>query len=169
MARPVSFADASGTDWWDDARIRALARTGLPIPAAIAEVTRNPRHYLRHVLGPNWLPPRGNRVMPSLWQIAEYWYIRDDVFDVDLRNPHCFGCGDRAGSQAATLRIRWQDAACKLDRAHLVARVYDGLDGPQNIVPLCGPCHRFQPDDDGARAVAWIQRGGWKQLVSAGT
>ncbi len=155
------FPDASGTDWWDSARIRALAKTGRPVTATVTEIARNPHHYLRHVLDPNWLPARPSRVMPSLWQMAEYWYLRDDVFDVDLRNPHCFGCGDTAWSFAATLKLRWNDAARKLERAHLVARVFDGLDGVQNMVPLCSLCHRYQPDSDGAEAVSWIQAGGF--------
>jgi hypothetical protein len=149
---PVCLADGStltpaaraAIDADTDAWLAALNR----IKAAKAAVMR-----------PEWLPDRPARRMPSLWRIVSYWADRG-TFDVDLDEPHCFACGWYEDSDGATGKIRWGNSSRWLERAHLVARVCDGLDVPQNIVPLCGQCHRVMPDEVGAEAIAWVQAGG---------
>jgi 5-methylcytosine-specific restriction endonuclease McrA len=46
-----------------------------------------------------------------------------------------------------------------LERAHIIDRCYGGLDGPQNLAPLCSLCHRqqpiFQPGDETV-ALEWF-------------
>lgn len=90
----------------------------------------------------SWLPGEmnhlGYRNRPrrksfSLKRIAEYWGVRD------IR-PFCFRC-DRTFINAA----KWEQANGYLERAHIIDRVFDGLDSPSNIVPLCGSCHGGQP------------------------
>jgi hypothetical protein len=117
---------------------------------------------------PGWKPARPERRMPTLWKLAEYWAARG-TFDVLLDDPHCFGCREDVSEfcHGETPKARWNSLSGYLERAHLVARVYDGLDAPQNIVPLCGPCHRLMPDDDGPAAIKWVQLGGWKHFVLA--
>lgn len=44
-----------------------------------------------------------------------------------------------------------------LDRAHLCDRSLNGLDGPQNLVPLCERCHKAMPSfNDGHLALEWV-------------
>lgn len=164
-------------DWWEPARVRALAEldrrekdlqefTGWAAclsPGGWADAVRSVQISRDELERPDWLPERPKRSMPSLWKIAEYWLARS-VFEVDPVQPHCFACRTEVPYAGDTSKKRWNSACRWLQRAHLVARVFDGLDGPQNIAALCDLCHRFQPDDDGARAIAWIQRGGWRQL-----
>lgn len=69
------------------------------------------------------VPDRGKRSMPSIARIAAHH---------DLPPDECWRCG-RDGY---------------VERAHIVARVWDGLDGPQNIALLCPPCHRRTPAFD---------------------
>lgn len=90
-----------------------------------------------------WLPGRPGRRMPTLFAIAEYWHQRG-TFEVDLDGPHCFGCQTVAEyTRDGHRRARWNSA--RLARAHLYDRFRGGLDGPQNIVPLCGRCHDVMP------------------------
>lgn len=108
------------------------------------------------------LPERGPRRMPSLWTIAEYW-AQHEVFDFDLSQPSCFACGREPPATSGTQRDRWDAASGYLERAHLVDRCRGGLDGPQNIVPLCFPCHHAMPPFDvgeGQAAIEWVQAGG---------
>jgi hypothetical protein len=157
---------------------------------------------------------RGPRQMPSLYAIARYWHDRGEPFDVDLANPHCFGCRrhipvqsdacpdladpisaidvmlealavgrhpryarriavfeesaksvrrELARAREVWERERWQQSSSYLERAHLITRVFDGLDGPQNLAPLCGSCHRYQPSFEPGQeqeALDWVVAGG---------
>jgi hypothetical protein len=113
---------------------------------------------------------RPPRKMPSLWQIAQYWYDRGPlIFDVDLDTPHCFACYRIAPfREEDSFKDRWNGASRWLIRGHLVNRKRDGLDGPQNIAALCNFCHRFMrmfSVEDGAAAIEWVQDGGpWPEL-----
>lgn len=103
--------------------------------------------------------------MPSLWRIACYWDERDTFGDIHLgRAPFCFGCHKHARwHEFPTHEDRWNDASHFLDRAHLVTRDMGGLDGPQNVVPLCERCHKMMPFfgvGDKRAAIRWIQEGG---------
>lgn len=100
---------------------------------------------------------RPGRRMPSAARIAEYWEDRfadgSGPFVVDWGEPSCFGC-DRMVRAFST---RY------LERAHLVDRCRDGLDGEQNLVLLCGLCHALMPSfgpGEGDEALAWVLRGG---------
>ena len=56
----------------------------------------------------------------------------------------------------------WEDAAAELDRAHVIDRASGGLDGPQNLRPLCRRCHDAQPlfgNGDEVDAGLWFGRG----------
>lgn len=102
--------------------------------------------------------------LPSRWAIASYWAGRDDWFDVVLARPHCFACGLHGGwpESVATPEERWNSSR-RLERGHIVNRARFGLDGAQNLVPLCTGCNRLMPifdyehEDD---ATAWIIGGG---------
>ena len=45
-----------------------------------------------------------------------------------------------------------------VERAHLLARVYGGLDNESNLVLLCRLCHKDQPDYGVATALSWLNR-----------
>jgi hypothetical protein len=65
-------------------------------------------------------------------------------------------------------RQRWNRA--DLERAHLITRVYDGLDGPQNLAPLCSLCHRFMPNFEPGQeqsALDYVRNGGFHGLATA--
>jgi hypothetical protein len=122
-----------------------------------------------------WTPAwsRPYRREPRLAVIVRYWHERGDPFpldDDDLSSPHCFGCCrlvparlyDPADAQA----VRWDKSSACLDRAHLVDRCRGGLDGPQNLVPLCLRCHRVMPMfTDGMAAISWVMLGGYRPLA----
>lgn len=77
---------------------------------------------------------RGPRKMQRLAAVVEHW---------DAEHGRCLRCG--------------RSARC--ERAHLIDRSQDGLDGVQNLVPLCFPCHHEQPvffAGQEARALAWL-------------
>jgi hypothetical protein len=76
------------------------------------------------------LAERPPRRMPSLLKIAQFHGLGDE--------PFCVRCGWQPPVQT------WREASKYLERAHIIDRVYDGLDAVQNIAPLCGPCHRYQ-------------------------
>jgi hypothetical protein len=111
-------------------------------------------------------PERPGRRMPKLYDIAYYWYNeRPGTFRVSLTVPLCFRCLRRLPPEELrprNIHKRWLSASSYLERAHLVDRFVGGLDGPQNLVPLCPECHRCMPTfeiDQGDRAIAWVQAG----------
>lgn len=112
--------------------------------------------------------PRPGRRMPSLYEIAAHWAPLD-VFCVDLQTPSCFGCDMIVpADMSIPARPRWNGSNSFLDRAHLVDRRHDGLDGPQNLVPLCRLCHRLMPPfTDGHAALAWVLAGGGWPVLAA--
>lgn len=63
-------------------------------------------------------------------------------------------------------------ATARCERAHVIDRCRGGLDGVQNIVPLCGACHAEMSEHgpgDEDRALAWIHardRAGWSHAVA---
>jgi hypothetical protein len=157
--------------WWDPARQRALGVLRLRIAA-----TYFPRGGAQHldgflaegwptwaaaerdeILAPDWLAKRNRRYV-SLWVIVSYWSARD-TFGKIGDSPHCFACGQEAPCQAGAPAVRWNGALGYLERAHLVDHWLGGLDGPQNLVPLCCPCHRKMPMfgvGDGPKAIEWV-------------
>jgi len=149
--------------WWNDARAAAVL-------AARKQSFSEDWDYARHdaalqaIGSPGWVPDRPGRRLPPMWAIASYWAERDDWFDVLIDSPHCFACGLRGGCPDGIPdpRARWNRAR-NLHRGHIVNRARDGLDGPQNLVPLCGACNTHMPvfaaeeEDD---ALAWIFTGG---------
>lgn len=122
---------------------------------------------------PPRLKPRPPRKMPTMWAIVRYWTGRGPFgfSEEELAAPFCFGCGlEITGTSGRTPAARWESAAGRLERAHLVDRFLGGLDGPQNIVPLCVMCHRVMPVFDvehGDDALAYVTDGGWFPLVLA--
>jgi hypothetical protein len=66
---------------------------------------------------------RPPRKMPSLKKIAQHW--NRDEEDCSC----CWRC----------------HVPCRPERAHIIDRSSDGLDGPQNLWLLCGRCHANQP------------------------
>jgi hypothetical protein len=117
-----------------------------------------------HIMAPGWVPQRPSRTMPALWVIARYWHRAPlPVADI-LAVPYCFRCGRRVvQDHPRSLEDRWNAAVGYLERAHLVDRIRGGLDGPQNLMPLCHRCHKIMPSFDpgeGPDAIAWVLRGG---------
>lgn len=95
---------------------------------------------------------RPDRKMPSRKQIADHWVGRCEHDDIRPPGPFfgdveaCWACG-------------WP---CTPDRAHIIDRCFDGLDGPQNLTLLCKGCHQRYPiicpgDEDVAWAWLWHQ------------
>ena len=113
-------------------------------------------------------PDRPGRRMPKLWTIASYWAQRDDLPLMSakhgLERPHCFGCSYLVPCDlSAPLKERWNGSSPYLVRAHLADRCLGGLDAPQNIVPLCGPCHHYMPSFEYPdAAIEWV---GFKALL----
>lgn len=108
------------------------------------------------------LPRRPWRRMPTLWELAAYWAPLG-VFEVEVEDPHCFGCALVVDLFPGEPSERWQAGRVLLDRAHLVDRAAGGLDGPQNVVPLCTRCHRAMPSFGAGRgpdAIEWVRSGG---------
>ncbi len=93
------------------------------------------------------LPQRPPRQMPSLKRIALHHGLGPD--------PYCVRCGVVGGEGS------WAAANAWLERAHVIDRVFDGLDIESNLLPLCGGCHRqqpiFEPGDECA-ALRWFRR-----------
>lgn len=111
---------------------------------------------------------RLRRAEPTLPVVARYWWERGDMFPMDAADyatPHCFACclivPRRAYAMTDTVSVRWDRASRWLDRAHLADRCRGGLDGPQNLVPLCLACHHRMPSfGSGWDALAWALGGG---------
>lgn len=97
-------------------------------------------------------PPRR---MPALKALAAYHGMGSD--------PHCFVCGYGRGGD-------WVSAGSWLDRAHVIDRFLGGLDGPQNLRPLCRLCHNIQPvfePGQEAEALTWFGEGFPDEAVDA--
>ena len=117
---------------------------------------------------PEPLPERRRAWLPTLWVIATCWHTTNaGLFHLDpagIAYPFCFACGEMPPApEHLPPERRWNAAAQWLDRAHLVDRAGGGLDGPQNIVPLCIACHRVMPSfkiEHGAEAIQWVLGGG---------
>lgn len=98
---------------------------------------------------------------PSKWEIAQHWAASPDRSTYaprmyDLGEPCCFACGwyseywDKHTAQAS-----WERAT--LERAHIVPASMGGPDTAENLVLLCGPCHKEAPDwPDPAEMVHWL-------------
>lgn len=110
---------------------------------------------------------RPGRQPPRHYEIVQWWHGRPDLLPdlkshyIGLREPFCFRCGwlTPPPEEDMPTPTLWQRAGRWLDRAHLIDRTADGLDGVQNTVLLCGPCHKYMPefvpgDEDGV--VAWV-------------
>jgi hypothetical protein len=165
------------TDWWAPARKQALADLDEWRGAEYARRRRDRGRMLtgeevlgvlddgatraREIMHPDWVPERPERRMPSLWTIAQYWE-KCGTFDVQIVRPICFACtGHAPHEEDLTPGYRWNGAGAYLDRAHLVDRFLGGLDGPQNLVPLCKVCHDLMPMFRiGADAIEWVLSGG---------
>lgn len=111
---------------------------------------------------------RPERRMPSLWAIASYWTGGRDWFCIPLEYPQCFACQQTIPGidQGLSLKDRWNSASGMLHRGHLVNRARDGLDGPQNLVPLCELCNMTMPIFSTPLPpgpVEWVLDGGWTQ------
>lgn len=80
---------------------------------------------------------RPKRRMPSMKRLLEYRNIKE---------PHCQKC-------LVPMPVD------HLERAHLIDRCYDGLDGAQNLAALCGWCHKQMPsfyNGDEDEAMRWL-------------
>jgi hypothetical protein len=155
------------------ARAREIAalkrRRANMTPEAYDEATR------RVMFASDWVAPHVRKPLPSLWTIASYWAERDKranhegLFQVNLDDPHCFGCRVTADlPDTDDLEERWYSSGWWLERGHLVNWARDGLDQVQNIVPLCRICNRFMPIFDAehaAEAIAWVATGGAVETV----
>ena len=86
--------------------------------------------FERDRLAAGGLAIRPKRKMPSLKRIAEV-----NNLGMDAR---CVRCGYTQGGA-------WPYTCNWLDRAHVIDRVFDGLDTEANLRPLCHLCHRSQP------------------------
>lgn len=91
---------------------------------------------------------RPKRRMPTMTQIAKH-------HGFDRSTPLCIRCGLVPDDYAT-----WKDAGgLGLERAHVIDRVFDGLDTLANLLPLCWRCHRGQPifkAGDEAAALDWF-------------
>lgn len=116
------------------------------------------------------IPGRKRPNLPHILEVAEFWVDRDDwphyrANTIGFGEPFCARCGWLVpidDSRFATDKGAWGEASKRsyLERAHLIDRCYDGLDGVQNLVPLCWRCHdvmpSFKPGDEDA-ALSWVR------------
>jgi hypothetical protein len=164
------------TDRWEPARQRALAtlqrewphgRYGIDKDCEGAPLESHPAYVARRavIMAPDWVPKRKGRTMPTLWKIASYWHAAG-YRPMHLRVPHCFRCF-ASFTQDGPPPPEFEWNAAPLERAHLVDRIRGGLDGAQNLMPLCHRCHKIMPSFDpgeGPDAIAWVKRGGRRRL-----
>lgn len=109
---------------------------------------------------------RPDRRMPPLRKIAEHWLDRPEWPDykgnyIGLGEPFCARCGWLAPVEDGR-PDSWDRAGKFLDRAHLIDRIKGGLDGVQNLVPLCHLCHDTMPSfgpGQEEEAYAWVRSG----------
>ena len=77
-------------------------------------------------------PNTTNRKMPSVQNIFNYWIDNEKFIELDItlfNELSCMACGF------------YNYHGKRLDRAHIVARVYGGSDDVSNIHLLCRNCH----------------------------
>jgi hypothetical protein len=157
------------TDWMESARKRARAKALEVFRRSRAQdAGDNLAAELAWIASENWIAGRPSRYyMASLWEIARYWSERTPAeFSFEpLPWPHCFACNqDVPCLEEDSIPDRWNKAGVYLVRAHLVDRELGGLDGPQNLVPLCQKCHRgmlsFRGYDEYPGPAEWVRRGG---------
>lgn len=97
--------------------------------------------------------------------IAEYWLgthegrarLPGNAALMDFGEPSCFACGWMAAAPDAepVLWQVWEEAL--LERCHLVPHALGGPDSRDNLVLLCGRCHRDAPDVSNAEyMLRWI-------------
>ncbi len=117
---------------------REVLRLGAKAQALAREIAR---------LEAGGLPQRPPRRMPGLERIARFHSLGPAA--------HCVRCG------FARQPPEWARAAGWLERAHIIDRVFDGLDLESNLLPLCSPCHLDQPvfrAGEEAPALRWFGR-----------
>jgi len=153
--------DLTGERWWAPARERERAAL---VRRAMADERVDFTLSLQWLNSPDWVTVRRAPCLPTMWKIASYWAERADWFEVIIDRPHCFACGLHGGwpDDVTRPRDRW-DLSDQLERGHLVNRARDGLDGAQNLVPLCHLCNKVMPIFDvehGGDATAWVILGG---------
>lgn len=120
---------------------------GLAVAWAKGEITSEEREEKR--LNPDLYmprPARKKRALPKLAACEAYWGVEPCT---------CIRCG----------------AIARCERAHVIDRCFGGLDGVQNIVPLCAKCHKgmpsHRPGEEG-RALAWLaHKGDWDDWLEA--
>jgi hypothetical protein len=107
--------------------------------------------------------------------IAEYWLgthegrarLPRNAALIDFGEPSCFACGWMAADPDAepVLWRVWEEAL--LERCHLVPHALSGPDSPDNLVLLCGRCHRDAPDVGNAEyMLRWIgDRESWGSML----
>jgi 5-methylcytosine-specific restriction endonuclease McrA len=148
VLKTPAAAAVGDAERWETARERALEHLrqefGLPLDA----------------------DDRG-QVLEFMRRVHEYRAKQDLIMSV-LTLPHCFRCGETFMLDGpVSPRYQWDNSAGYLERAHLVDRSRGGLDGPQNLMPLCHRCHKAMPSFDpgeGPDAIAWIRRDDRHQL-----
>lgn len=155
-------------DWWAAARERERKRLGAIM---LDDQTSEPYFdfALRRFLAtsnPEWVAPRPEPRLPSLWRVAKYWAEEDpeQLFSVDPDRPNCFACGRVVPEPVGeTPEQKWNNSGNLLQRGHLVNRARYGLDGVQNLVPLCRACNMAMPIFESAEIpgpIEWVIGGG---------
>lgn len=118
---------------------------------------------------------RPTRKMPPCGEIHDYWAeCRNGYWvyffgQVSIDHPRCYCChiGPEMLCENDWPRHLWGSF---FDRAHIIDRSRDGLDGPQNLVLLCKSCHRAQPSfgpSDWMFFLEWVWDHGKRQRDSA--
>jgi len=90
----------------------------------------------------------GSKHFPLLAAVAKDW-----------SNPFCFRCGWHAPQPDEPSLRPWTRANGWLERAHLHDRSGGGPNTADNLVPLCGLCHRYMPEFPDSRepAIEWAR------------
>ncbi|MBZ6207569.1 HNH endonuclease [Streptomyces olivaceus] len=99
---------------------------------------------------------------PTKWAVVQYWAtapLGHEVFapHLDVNTPCCFACGwlSERWTDGRSARKAWERAT--LERAHIIPAGLGGPNGTDNIILLCGPCHRESPDwHDPWEMATWI-------------
>lgn len=102
---------------------------------------------------------RPSRKMPSSKRIYEHW--RSTSFAKLPEVGRLFAEWQMMGDGSRNYwDVCWScaDDERGVERAHLLARVYGGLDNEANLILLCRLCHKDQPDFGVDTAIAWLNR-----------